>query len=290
MTTTEWMPSMTHPDVLWDVDDATYFADATANSQSMVKVHIESPMLYHGRYITGEFPPDPPGKALQAGSALHLAVLQPDKFDAGVIAAPDCDRRTKAGKELYAAFCEESAGKIVLSQDDYANVRRMADGVFASDMARGLLEHPRLTEQAFRWTDPASGLELKAKLDILIPDAFDYALVLDIKSSKDPTPEKFAKSVCEYGYDIQEAFYKRAASLFTGKPAVFAFVCIRSEPPFDCWVYQLSPQWQTAAELLLNTSLAALADAYTTDYWLAPGQEVLTALEAPGWARNRLGI
>jgi hypothetical protein len=290
MATTEWLPSAAHPEIHWDVDDETYFADTTAISQSMLKTHMESPMLYRGRYVTGEFPPDPPGKALQVGSALHAAILEPDKFAAGYAAAPDCDRRTTAGKQLYAAFCEESAGKTVLSQGDHANVQRMADGVFASDMARSLLEHPRLTEQAFRWRDAGSGLELKAKLDILIPDAFDYALVVDIKSSKDPTPEKFAKSVCEYGYDIQEAFYKRAASLFAGKLALFAFLVIRSEPPYDCWVYHLVPQWQTAGELLLNASLAALADAYEKDYWLAPGQEMLTALEAPGWARNRLGL
>ena len=43
--------------------------------------------------------PEPPTAVMQFGSALHKYVLEPDGFADESAIAPQCDRRTKAGKE-----------------------------------------------------------------------------------------------------------------------------------------------------------------------------------------------
>lgn len=281
------------PEIRWDVTDADYYADHSAVSQSMLKTYVEKPLKYEGIYVSHRFPPDAETDALRIGKAFHMAVLEPDRFRESVIAAPKCDRRTKEGKALFAAFCEASAGKVILSQEELANVQAMADGVFVDDTARDLLEKPREVELPLRWLDAESGIECKAKLDALIADSFSFACVLDLKSSKDPTPTGFAKSAIEYGYDRQAAVYCRAASLFTGKPAIMAFIAVRSEVPYDCWVYKLSadaPPWMQTADRRLSEELAALKHARDTNYWFAPGQHSLNTLVPPGWALERLGL
>jgi exodeoxyribonuclease VIII len=284
----EFMPSDPHPEIRWDVPDDEYYGTKTLVSQSMLKDFIESPLLYHGRYVTREFPPRKTTDSLFIGKALHCLVLEPQKFDEQFLVVETTDRRTKLGKENVALA--EAAGKFPLSQADLENLKCMADGVFVDEQASLLLEYPRLTEAAFRWTDEESGIECKAKLDALVPDSFSYALVVDLKSTRDPRPKPFAKSCIEYGYDLQAAQYCRAAALFTGRPAVFAFIAIRSEVPYDCWAYRLSNEWTAAAERKLSETLAALKHAQDTDYWFAPGQNKLTQLDPPGWARDGLGL
>ncbi len=56
--------------------------------------------------------------AMIIGSAFHTATLEPEKFDLEFAVAPEgIDRRTKAGKEEWAAFEAASAGKTVLKAE-----------------------------------------------------------------------------------------------------------------------------------------------------------------------------
>lgn len=287
-TATQWTVGEPRPEMRLKSTDADYYR-LKSISQSMLKTFIESPRLYQGRFLTGEFP-QPESDAMRIGTALHMAVLEPQRFAVEVLPAPVCNRRTKAGNELYAAFCEKAVGKTVLSHADYSSVLAMADGVKQCPHAVELLELPRETEVALTWQDEKTGLQLRAKLDGLIPDAFSFACVLDVKSTKDPRPAKFPKSVLDFGYWLQAAMYTRAAQLYTGKPAAFAFIAVRSDVPYDCFVVRLDNEWQTAADRLLDEWLAKLKYSIDNDYYRDPAQDVISTLAMPGWARPLFGL
>lgn len=52
-------------------------------------------------------------KALLFGIALHSYVLEPEKFKEEYAIIPNCDKRTKAGKETYRQFLAENEGKFL---------------------------------------------------------------------------------------------------------------------------------------------------------------------------------
>ena len=60
--------------------------------------------------------PEEPTPALLFGVAAHMAVLEPERFQAEYIVAPKIDRRTKEGKEAWTALMK--SGKALLSKDD----------------------------------------------------------------------------------------------------------------------------------------------------------------------------
>ena len=61
--------------------------------------------------------PEPPTPALLFGQAVHKLILEPVTFDDEFAVSPDCDRRTKAGKEAYNAFCEGLGDRAIITLD-----------------------------------------------------------------------------------------------------------------------------------------------------------------------------
>ena len=80
-----------------------------------------------------------PTPAMQRGTALHTAVLEPETWADVVAVQPRLDRRTKAGKAAAAEFEQAAAGRVVLSADDAEEVALMADGVRCHPAAKVLL-------------------------------------------------------------------------------------------------------------------------------------------------------
>ena len=93
-------------------------------SSSDLKLLARSPL----HYKTAKAIPPKETDAMRLGTAVHCAVLEPDRFEKEYAAAPEAiDRRTKAGKAHWAEL--EATGKVVLSGEDAQMVRGMADSV-----------------------------------------------------------------------------------------------------------------------------------------------------------------
>ena len=60
--------------------------------------------------------PEPPTPSLVFGAAVHKLLLEPDTFGDEFAVAPDCDRRTKDGREAYNAFLTANEGKHLMSR------------------------------------------------------------------------------------------------------------------------------------------------------------------------------
>ena len=111
--------------------------------------------------------PEEPTPALLFGIAAHKMILEPGSFSDEFAIAPQVDRRTKEGKQIWAEFCDECNDNdlTVISKDDFEKICTMDDAIDLNPAARQLLTGDH--EQIFTWTDPQTGEECKVKVDCL---------------------------------------------------------------------------------------------------------------------------
>jgi hypothetical protein len=82
-------------------------------------------------------------------------------------------------------------------------------------------------------------VRIKARLDIL-QDKF----VADLKTTKDASEAGFAKSVGNFRYDIQAAFYGDVAGALAGVEHLpFLFACVETEAPYLTAEWDLTEDW-----------------------------------------------
>jgi hypothetical protein len=244
-------------------------------SCSAFKELLRSPAHYK-HYITEKKEPTP---AMAVGTAIHTAILEPDKFKDEIAIAPICDRRTKAGKDEYTAFCEASAGKTIITQADHENVIGMVEGLQWCEAAVNLLSSgfPELSVFA---TDPQHGFLWKVRPDWLTP----AGACVDVKKCQDASPQGFQKQIGSYGYHIQAALYMQVLTWATGKEHNrFFFIAIEEKPPHCCAVFELDYTSLDAARLKIQRGAALYAECLKNDRWPGYSGEIQTN-GCPKWA------
>lgn len=278
-------PPPTSPGVYFEVPLADYLAIPAVSSHTLGAFR-RSPA--HARaYMTGAARDtvDPDG----IGSALHALVLEgPGALAERFTRAPDdvTDRRARAWRDQRDA--EAAAGRVLMLARDHDAVTAMAAAVRSSPPAARALAGLAATEVTVLWTDPATGLLLKARVDGLNPTLL---ALIDLKSAVDAAPWAFAAATWRYGYHRQLALYRvgvRVAGLGDYRePVILAY---EKEPPYVTVAYRVSERAMgAAADEIWGTPrrpglLARYAECVATGNW--PGYAdtfVPLTLPAYGW-------
>lgn len=209
--------------IILDMPAADYHAHP-AVSKSLLDRVAKSPA--HARaYLDGQR--TEPTAAMQFGTALHCAVLEPGRF-ANEFAIFEGDRRTKAGKEAYEILIQSGATPI--SRADYDAISAMAESIRNHPEA-GKYLLSGVAEASVFWNDALSGVECKCR-----PDWWDReaGLVLDLKTTEDASSQAFARSIATYRYHVQAAHYKAGT-----KASRFVMVAIEKKPPYAVALYEI---------------------------------------------------
>lgn len=172
----------------------------------------------------------PKTDALVIGSAFHKLVLEPEEFDSEFAVCPTVDRRTKAGKEEFAAFQQNAEGKSVLMDWMFDQVKAMAETVRSHPMA-GFLTTDGEVETSIYFTDNLTGVECKVRPDI-IKTINGKRIIVDLKSCRSASLDDFRKDAINMGYDLQAAMYREGVKAETGEECDFVFVAVEKEPPY----------------------------------------------------------
>lgn len=149
--------------------------------------------------------------ALIFGSACHKWILEPKEFTDEYVLAPNIDRRTKAGKEEWAAFEVENAGKTIISEKDFDLMNDMSNALMSHALANRMV-HEGQHEVPYFWTDPETGEKCKCKADIVGRDADGRYVVVDYKTARDAQTEPFVRIMVRLGYHVQAAMYTEGLS------------------------------------------------------------------------------
>lgn len=208
--------------------------DAASNSR-LTQLHRSAAHLK--AYLDA---PQPDKAHFTIGRATHSAILEPDDFAKVYVRSSDgCDRRTKAGKEEWAALEAEAGEGNVLKMAEYEMVTGMREAVLKHPKAAKLITGQGRSELSMVWIDPSSGVRCKARMDRHSPLIAGGAVV-DIKTTRDARREKFERAVYEHGYHRQAAMYLAGAKILGLAAESFVVIAVEKETPYVTAIYRLT--------------------------------------------------
>lgn len=168
------------------------------------------------------------------GRASHKYILEKDDFFNEFAVAPNCDRRTKVGKQIYQDFVEKNSDKEIITQDDFETIQAMSEQIDQTPLARQLLTGQ--VEQSFWWTDEETGEKCKVRPDCITEyDGRKY--LVDYKTTDSCQDGHFERSVRKYGYKFQSAMYREGYFNNTFEDVGFIFVAQEKKAPYAARVY-----------------------------------------------------
>jgi len=265
------------------MDNATYHAHPAISKSHLDKI-ARSPLHYWARYVDPKRVMPKPTPSMRLGSAVHTHVLELDKWDQEWTVAPaGIDRRTKAGKEVWAKFEAEAAGRTVLSSDDAEHVMHMGRAVLGHPAAAMLLAMNGKAETTHMWRDTATGLQCKCRPDWLSDDG---KIVVDLKTTRDASPRGFRHSLMQYRYHCQAAWYCHGVEQSLGvRPEAFIFIAVESDAPYGVGVYAADEEMIEAGWKLCQRDLQKIADCREANRWPSYSDAIET-LSLPDWAKQ----
>ena len=234
-------------------------ADAISRSDLFI-LFSKTPM--HMRYEMENREVD--SMALLEGRAAHKLILEPETFDKEFAVAPQCDKRTKEGKEIYAAFLAEHGHKEVITQDTYDKISAMAEVVHNDKFCREFIKGKH--EQSFFWTDPDTGEKCKVRPDI-ITEVDGKKYIVDYKTTDSCADGHFERSVRLYGYKFQAGMYREGVFQNTFDEFGFAFVAQEKKPPYAVRVYVCNEDFIQEGYEQFRQALATFHWCKVNDNW-----------------------
>lgn len=137
------------------------------------------------------------------GSAMHCMVLEPHEFNFKFAIQPECDKRTKDGKEIYLRFLETSKNKTVISNNQYLIAIQMASSLLLNDEAKELINNSIEREKKIHFD--RYGFKFVSILD---GEGNDY--VFDLKMMPDADPKKVQREILNRTLWLQGGMYLEA--------------------------------------------------------------------------------
>lgn len=261
-------------------DNAEYHRHPAVSKSHLDQI-ARSPRHYWARYVDPDRVPPEPSPQMLLGTALHMHVLELGEWDKNYVVMPEgLKRTTKEGKAAYEALLKD--GRTIINHSDWLQVQAMARAVFAHPAAAALLGEQGEAETTHMWLDAATGLQCKCRPDWLTSDA-----VVDLKTTRDASPSGFRKSIGNFRYHVQAAWYLHGLVQATGKrPSQFVFICVESDPPHAVAVYAADVEMIEAGWKQARWDLDKLAVCFAADSWPSYSDQI-EPISLPGWMRPR---
>lgn len=238
-------------------------------SSSDIRRLLRSPAHYRA-------PSTPPSEAQEFGTLVHEAILEPDLWAARCRPSGKIDRRTKEGKAIaeWQESQSESLGLRFIPEYTYNKVCAIAERVQASVGASGLLTSGVAESSGF---SEIYGQPVKIR-----PDYMTDEVIVDLKTTNDA--REFEKSVFNYGYDIQAAFYVAVAEAIDGIKRKFVWLVVEKETPHGVQIYEPSPEVMERGTALFRQAIDTYKTCATLDVWPSYSTKTQT-VNLPRWIK-----
>jgi exodeoxyribonuclease VIII len=213
-------------------ENDAYHSDVSRVSNSMLSLLKQSPRLFYNRYELGQYTEATP--AMKFGSLLHCMVLEPEQVLKRYVVVPRLDMRFKESKQKFSELMDANRGKESVSAEIFQQAAIAANYVRIHPEFEPFTKTPQLIEKRIDFE--VNGFACRSKLDMICPD---QQVIWDVKTTQDASPGAFARSIADYGYHRQAAFYIEACQQEFGSVFRFLFIAIQKTEPFECGVYEL---------------------------------------------------
>lgn len=263
------------PGIYTELSNEAYHSGPGISKSNLDAIH-RSPAHFLASFDIHE----EPTKALSMGTAVHTAVLEPERFKVDFVIPPSFNRRTKDGKTAAEEWERENCGKTPISVEDMAIVTAMRESVMNNPIAAKLVEMTQHETSVF------------AKFDDVLckcrPDGWqkDKGILIDLKTTEDASPEGFAKACARYRYYVQDTFYRTVVSSLLNTDAdklSFVFVAVEKKPPFAVALYSLDDLAKLQGWVEIREDLRNFREAVESHQWRGYSPKIET-LSLPRWA------
>jgi len=227
----------------------------------------------HYRYMSTQ--PDVETDAQELGTALHVAVLEPDLFKEKYVIEPDTALIGGAKPRATNAYRQEVArlefdGRTVLKAEAMARVLAMREAILGHPHAARVLENAPEREVTGLWLN---GKTLcRGRFDAMGP-----GVLADIKTTrklKDFSPWTLTR----LGYYRQAGHYVDGARKLGRETKHFFFIAVENNPPHDVGVFVLDEELIEVGRVECEALMARLARCERTGVWPGMYPEIQQAV------------
>ena len=267
-----------------------------ALSNSSLSVLKRSPTEFYKRFVTGEMKGQE-SEAMFLGSAVHMLALEPERFDAEYVVLDGpinpttkkpYGRDTKAFEkwmldQLGASNANGIRNRKILIREEFSESLAIAKAFQAHPEIAAIMasraEKLFESEYAMLWIeDDGSELDLKCKIDFVCPEA---RLIIDLKTTSDPSPYAWGWSAEDFGYHRQAAIYSDAMEAKYGEPFRFLFGVVRSKEPYEAAVYELDAESIQRGRVEYEALIEEYIDRKASNDWLSEWQRGVFSINVP---------
>ncbi len=216
---------------------------------------------------------------MDIGTALHLAVLEPDQLECRSLVVDAADWRTKTAKEQRNAAY--AAGSIPLLAKDSELVQRLRAVLLRNEHVTDMLYGAR-TEVSYFWN--AEGINMKARADIISRDGLAIG---DLKASVSASPEFFSRQAFNAGHFLRSPWYQDGWEAVTGKRAEYFYIIVSRQEPYLVTVARLDERAISWGRLMIRRAMILFEVCRKQNRWPGYFDEPVT-LSLPSWSEYRL--
>lgn len=222
------------------------------------------------------------------GSALHVAILEPERFETAVFRGPE-DRRGNKWTDAE-VYCKNQK-KILLTASDYEEIQAIRDVVHSNNEINQLVTGGKGVSEMSVYTERLVTISTEdepAEVKVLCKcrhDRFrlDLDLSIDLKSAEDASEEGFKRAIANYGYHVQDAWYSDITSFAAGTSTAMCFLAVEKDAPWAAALYEIPPSFFVEGQVRAERALHRYAECLYKNEW--PGYpKGVKELRFPRWA------
>jgi len=257
-----------------------YYADSASPlnltgpvSKSLLWKFAASPNKWY--YGKAGFTPTP---AMELGTLLHTAILEPEKLDSNYVICPFDSYRTNEARAWKEDI--EAQGKSVVKEAELSSARFAAETFWADPLLYHIQEG-FATEVAYY--APLGNVQCKGLIDI-VPNGGNSLVDLKTTASIESL-DNLTKMVYSRGYHWQAAMYLDLYNAVTGENRDdFQIVFMESTYPFEIAVVNLSKKYIDLGRAGYMNALMKWQDCVAIEVF-PPAIPCAIEIDPPNWAK-----
>ena len=255
-----------------------YHSHPAVSASKLKSIVTGTPKDYWAKHVDPNRMPFTPTDAMRQGSLVDCLITEREEYSKRYLVAPQCDRRTKEGKAIWADFQAEAAGREVITRDWEDNALRIVEALMRDAHAAPLIRNGQGQEPHF-WYDSDMGIDCRYKPDIEHPDR---GILVDLKKSRSANPRMFAAQSYSMAYDLQMAHYSAGFQNRYGKmPEQVILIAYEWQWPHNISVNILSADLIEEGHRRREEAIVQLKQCIESELWPSWGS---VEMDLPRWA------
>jgi exodeoxyribonuclease VIII len=266
-----------------NVDIETYH-DEEGISSSGINLILDCPKRYWHEYNVAN-PIAKLGDArkkndkFKLGSAFHMLLLEPEKFDQNFFPmTEEVNLTTTIGKQKYAEADKAAGGRYVIRASEWQTIKEMAEAARTHQVWQHIKDGK--AERSIYWDAGIYNTRLRAR-----PDIYNDKLIIDVKTT-DSIPG-FQRTMYAYGYHRQAALQIDALRHFNepgdNHQRFFAFFVVEKKAPYLTACFTLDQASLDQGRKEYQDGAATYSECLKANHW--PGyDEKFQLATIPSWA------